>query len=190
MCIQVGMATFCLQEFLFLKEKCLWGARAPPFRTYSDRFFIPGSILSIDTGLKPYILPLWDSASVLNSRPPCLNQTLLCKQSKRPSRQGHDSVFRMSPLHPGIQQKVSHLLAYQGSGHSLYSGETKFKLGSVGDIMGNRWTLELVTLEKCAQCSKKWRKVPWSCTDDPRDSCVLALVPVSHSYCRILWRLS
>ena len=64
----------------------------------------------------------------------------------------------MSSLHPGIQRKVSHLLA-AGSGHSLYSGETKFKLGSVEDIMGNSWTLELVMLEKCAQCSKKWGKM-------------------------------
>lgn len=72
-----------------VSQGLLWGARFPPFRTYlGSFFFIPGSILSIGTGLKAYTLPLRDSASVLNSCPPCLNQTLLLQAKKKALKAG------------------------------------------------------------------------------------------------------
>lgn len=62
-------------------------------------------------------------------------------------------MFGMSPLHPGIQLKVTHLLV-AGCGHSMYPGGAEFKLGAVEDAKdGNSWTMELAMPESCAQCS-------------------------------------
>ena len=41
----------------------------------------------------------------------------------------------------------------------------------------------------CSVFLKSGGRCIWSYTDDLKDSCVLALVSVSHSYCGILWRL-